>query len=135
MVYVAVFFFEIPVLDLDRAVAFYEQVLQVQLRRTEIDGNDLAFFPDSSAEGGATGALASGDSYRPSLDGTRIYFDVDDIDAALTRAVAYGGAVLYPKTSIGELGHVAEFADPEGNRIALSSAPDTQPADEQQPSR
>lgn len=29
--------------------------------------------------------------------------------------------MLYPKTSVGELGFVAEFEDCEGNRIALHS--------------
>lgn len=114
-------YFEIPVTDLNRAVAFYEAVFLTQLVRTEIDGHPMALFPDPGDGAGVTGALASGDSYVPSVDGTRVYIGVDDIDAVLERATAHGGSVLYPKTSIGELGHVAEFQDSEGNRIALSS--------------
>jgi predicted enzyme related to lactoylglutathione lyase len=41
----------------------------------------------------------------------------------LSKANANGGKTLYPKTSIGDLGWVAEFEDSEGNRIALHSQP------------
>jgi predicted enzyme related to lactoylglutathione lyase len=38
----------------------------------------------------------------------------------LAKVVLAGGQVLYPKTSIGELGCVAKFEDSEGTCIALS---------------
>ena len=37
--------FEIPVADMDRAVAFYEPVLQVTLRRENMDCAEMAVFP------------------------------------------------------------------------------------------
>ncbi len=37
--------FEIPVADMDRAVAFYEPVMQVTLRRETMDCAELAVFP------------------------------------------------------------------------------------------
>jgi uncharacterized protein len=114
-------YFEIPVLDIERASAFYSAVFEVSLERTEIDGNVMALFPSETDGAGASGSLAMGDSYRPSPDGPRLYFFVDEIDEVLARAVAHGGSIAYPKTSIGELGHVAEFLDCEGNTIALSS--------------
>jgi predicted enzyme related to lactoylglutathione lyase len=52
--------------------------------------------------------------------GVRVYFDTDSIDDTLAKAIVAGGKVLYPKTSIGELGWVAELEDSEGNCIALS---------------
>ncbi len=36
--------FEIPVADMDRAVAFYEPVMQVSLRRETMDCAELAVF-------------------------------------------------------------------------------------------
>jgi predicted enzyme related to lactoylglutathione lyase len=114
-------YFEIPVHDMDRAVAFYESVFRFTLERGEIDGNLMAFFPTDPASTGAGGALAMGDSYVPGKQGCRLYFTVDNIDTTLARAIAAGGAVLYPKTAIGELGFVAEFKDSEGNCIALHS--------------
>ena len=114
--------FEIPVVDIERAVAFYEHVFEVELERTVIDGHPMALFPDADESGSASGALATGDSYVPSVDGTRVYFRVDDVEGTLARALDRGGQLLYPVTDVGEQGTVAEFADSEGNRIALSGA-------------
>lgn len=116
-----VFFFEIPVTDMDRAVAFYESVFGVTFVRKVIDGNDMAFFPRDDEAPGASGALAKGETYQPSHAGCVIYFDVDDIDAVMTRVEQAGVAVLYPRTDIGEGGVVAEIEDIEGNRIALNA--------------
>ncbi len=49
-----------------------------------------------------------------------VYFAVPDIDAALRRAAALGGAILFPKTPAGDW-QVAEIRDSEGNRIALQA--------------
>ncbi|MEO1035187.1 MAG: VOC family protein [Pseudomonadota bacterium] len=115
----AVTYFEIPVENLDRASRFYAAVFATELERTVIDGNDYALFRSSDGSPGASGALAKGDSYVPSEHGTRIYFSVASIDATLESVVAHGGSVAFEKTSIGELGWVAEFTDTEGNVIAL----------------
>jgi predicted enzyme related to lactoylglutathione lyase len=69
---------------------------------------------------GASGVVVKGDSYIPGTQGIRVYFDTKGIDETLAKAVAAGGKVLYPKTSIGELGWAAEFEDSEGNCITLS---------------
>lgn len=114
--------FEIPVTDMDRAIRFYEAVFAVQLERRETDGYDMAFFPRADGRPGASGALAKGDVYKPTRDGAILYFDVPDIDTVMARAEAAGGSVLYPRKDIGEAGFVAEIADSEGNRIALSQA-------------
>ena len=37
--------FEIPVADMDRAIKFYEPVMQVSLRREKMDSAELAVFP------------------------------------------------------------------------------------------
>lgn len=119
-----VFHFEIPVVDMDRAVRFYERVFAFQFERKTVDGYDMAFFPRAEGAPGASGALAKGDVYRPTHDGIIIYFDVADIDAVLQRAEAEGARVLYPKKDIGEAGYVAEIEDSEGNRIAINSIPE-----------
>ncbi|MEM7660766.1 MAG: VOC family protein [Pseudomonadota bacterium] len=119
-----VLYFEIPVVDLDRAIAFYEDALALKLSRQTVDGYEMAFFPRDDGKPGASGALAKGDVYRPSRDGALIYFDVADIDAVLRRVIALGSDVLYEKKDIGEAGYVAEFEDSEGNRIALTQARD-----------
>ncbi|MBM4174422.1 MAG: VOC family protein [Ignavibacteria bacterium] len=114
-----VVYFEIPVTDMNRAIAFYSSVFGFSFAKEVIDHNDMAFFPFEDGARGITGALAMGEIYVPTVQGILIYFGTDDIDAILHKAVEAGGEILYPKTSNGELGHVAEFKDSEGNRIAL----------------
>lgn len=114
-----VFYFEIPVTDLNRAEAFYRALFGATLERAEVDGHPMSLFAYEDGAPGASGALVTGNSYVPSLDGTRVYFRVRDIDLTLAKAVTLGSEVLYPRTSIGELGFVAEIRDSEGNRIAL----------------
>jgi uncharacterized protein len=113
-------YFEIPVSDLDRAVAFYEAVFDVDLERETVDGYPMALFPFEDHVAGAKGALAQGEICEPSRTGTIVYFKVDHIGEVLERAEALGGSILYPKKHIGAGGYVAEIADTEGNRIALS---------------
>jgi predicted enzyme related to lactoylglutathione lyase len=112
-------YFEIPVADMDRAVRFYEAVFETELERRQIDGYEMALFAFEAGAAGATGALAKGDVYVPAMTGPVVYFGVSDIDAVLSRATANGGKILYPKKDVGAFGTVAEFADSEGNRIAV----------------
>ncbi|MFN9226441.1 MAG: VOC family protein [Pseudanabaena sp.] len=114
-------YFEVPVVDLDQAILFYEAIFGYSLERVSIDGNEMALFPFDEMASGITGALAQGESYIPSKLGSRVYFNVSEIDSILEKVISLGGKVLYPKTSIGELGWVAEFEDTEGNCIALHS--------------
>lgn len=114
-----VIYFEIPVTDLARAVTFYRAVFSFNFEQEVIDNNTMALFPFVAGAKGISGALAKGEIYKPTIEGTLIYFGTDNIDETLLLAVNNGGEILYPKTSNGELGYVAEFKDCEGNRIAL----------------
>ncbi len=112
-------YFEIPVLDMERAVRFYANVFDADFTREKIDGNEMALFPLDKVGSGVSGALAKGEIYKPSTTGTLVYFHCNDIDATLGKAQERGGKILYPKTSVGANGFVAELQDSEGNRIAL----------------
>ena len=117
-------YFEIPVTDLDRAIGFYTSVFGYEFTRQAIDGNEMALFPEvTESSRNISGALAKGPTYKPSTSGTLVYFQTDDIERILKAANAHGGKTLYPKTSIGNLGFVAEFQDSEGNRIGLHQDP------------
>jgi predicted enzyme related to lactoylglutathione lyase len=113
-----VVYFEIPVNDLERAMKFYEQVFNFEFEKALIDQNEMALFPFVAEGSGITGALAKGAIYRPSKEGVLIYFTTANIDESLSLASAQGAQILYNKTDNG-IGYVAEFEDPEGNRIAL----------------
>ena len=55
-------FFEIPVIDLERAIAFYTAVFGYQLERVEVDGNEMAMFRASDEASGMSAALIKGES-------------------------------------------------------------------------
>ncbi len=117
--YNPVVYFEIPVTNIDRAMKFYTSVFNFTFERTVIDKNEMALFPFADENSGISGALAKGEIYKPTKDGVVIYFNTENIDKTLKLATENGGQILYPKTSNGDLGFVAEFEDSEGNRIAL----------------
>lgn len=114
-----VVYFEIPVTNIGRAVQFYQSVMGFKFKKEIIDHYEMALFPFTDTQTGISGALAKGDVYKPTKDGVVIYFGTDSIDETLARVIENKGKILYPKTSNGELGFVAEFEDSEGNRIAL----------------
>lgn len=111
---------EIPVTDIDRAIAFYSDVFRVGFGKiAEIHGNRMAYFPFEEDKEGASCALAEGEVYVPIVNGAIIYFSVTDIDAVIARATAIGSDLLFPKTALPDGGFVAEILDSEGNRIAI----------------
>ena len=114
--------FEIPVLDLDRAQRFYETLLGRSLRREEMGPQTLAVFPYD--DGRVGGALLKGPGApAPSVDGIVIYLNAaPSLDAVLSRAAELGAKVLLPKLQLpGDIGAIAHIADSEGNRIGLHS--------------
>jgi predicted enzyme related to lactoylglutathione lyase len=115
--------FEIPVTDMARAVAFYEHVFGVKLALHDMGPLQMAWFPMQNGEYGATGTLVKNENYKPSHAGTLVYFTAADIDATLQRVTERGGKVLRARTGIGEYGFVGHFEDSEGNRVALHSPP------------
>jgi predicted enzyme related to lactoylglutathione lyase len=64
--------FEIAVTDMDRAIAFYEPVMQVALKREAMECAELAVFPHEDPATG--GALAKFDGITPSPQGHSIEF-------------------------------------------------------------
>jgi len=117
--------FEIPVLDMDRAVNFYQAVFGLELSRNRLGPLDMAWFPWIDKGMGAGGSLVFfPPAYKPSPDGVVIYLTAFSGDAAveLSRVEAAGGKVLQPKKLISEQhGFMGLFLDTEGNRIAVHS--------------
>ena len=113
--------FEIPVIDLDRAKRFYEAVMDLQLTLMTLGSAEMAWFPFVEDAIGASGTLIKAEGFTPSHAGTLIYFSAPDIEGTLAKVNANGGKTLLPRTSIGEYGFIAQFEDSEGNRLALHS--------------
>ena len=119
---VLVNWFEVPVSDLDRAIAFYKQIFACEMEATEIGNMKMAFFPAEDMSGGATGALMLNESYVPSHEGTLVYFSTPDVAEPLSKVAKAGGKVMLEKTQISpEHGYMCVFEDTEGNRVALHS--------------
>ena len=116
--------FEIPVIDMDRAVKFYEAVFDIKLARHKLGTLEMAWFPWTDKSYGAGGSLVlEKNHYKPSTDGVLIYLSSasGDLGTELAKVEKAGGRILQQKKQIGEHGFMALFTDTEGNRIAMHS--------------
>ena len=112
--------FEIPARDFERAVTFYENVLETKLHRFGPPDSEYAFFDHENSVGGA---ITRHNGTLPSDQGILIYLNAgDDLQPALDRVEQAGGKILNGKELISEeIGYSALFLDTEGNRLALHS--------------
>ncbi|MFN8693328.1 MAG: VOC family protein [Holosporales bacterium] len=119
----AIGWFDIYVTDMNRAVVFYESVLQQKLLPIgdPTGETQMMSFPANMGLYGAGGALVKSSYARPGLGGTLVYFSVEDCAKEESRIVIAGGKVIRPKFSIGEFGWVSLCEDTEGNLFGLSS--------------
>lgn len=112
--------FEIPALNLYRAVAFYNYIYKIKMETMETHGYSMALFP---ADNGIGGAIVVGEGSIPSATGTLVYLNAGkDLAPVLARVEEAGGRVILAKTLISEEdGYFALFIDTEGNKLALHS--------------
>ncbi|MBK7232668.1 MAG: VOC family protein [Saprospiraceae bacterium] len=113
--------FEIGCVDLERAKSFYAEVFEASFEYVPMPDAPMYMFAGSPESIGAMGALVKSENNSPSADGTIVYFGSEDVAVEAGRVDAAGGKLLFPKTSIGEFGFIAQFMDTEGNRIGLHS--------------
>lgn len=112
--------FEIPALNFERAVEFYNNIYQITMETNQMNGYSMAFFPSVSGIGGA---IICGEGSEPSDKGALLYLNGgDDLNQVLNRVEPAGGRVLLTKQQINEeAGCFALFIDSEGNKLALHS--------------
>jgi predicted enzyme related to lactoylglutathione lyase len=117
----AVNWVELYVSDFDRAKHFYETALRTSLQESQMEGCRMGIFPCDHTNG-VGGAITKMDGASPGQGGTLIYLNVEgDLDGVLQRVPAAGGAVVKPRTAIGEHGFIAIVKDTEGNGVGLHS--------------
>lgn len=112
--------FEIPVLDFERAKTFYSTILNIEDMQTEkSDVHDIGFF--TLYKNKVSGAIVRSKGYEPSKKGPLIYLNANpSMDETLARIEKMGGNIVVPKTVISKkAGCIARFEDLEGNLLAL----------------
>ena len=92
---------EIPVTDMDRAIAFYNEVFDMDLKKDETGPNPMAVFPTQNPDTGVSGHLYP-----------------DKLENALQRVTTAGGEVLSEAITIPP-GRFAYCLDPDGNSIGI----------------
>jgi len=120
----AISWVEIPVLDFERAKAFYEKIFDYSMNAEDMGPVKMGFLPSEQDENSVGGAICLGEGHQPSGDaGPKVYLNGGkDLQVVLSRVEGAGGQVTMPKTQITpEYGHMAFFNDTEGNAIGLHS--------------
>lgn len=112
--------FDVPCVDLDRAIRFYSAVLGCSIPKQEGPGFSMGILPhEGSAVGGALAVMSD---TAPSDKGILVYLNCDGrLDEAIAAVVPNGGTILKEKHTIGPHGQRAIVKDSEGNRVALHS--------------
>jgi hypothetical protein len=113
--------FEIYVQDMERAKAFYEAVLGVQLTKLGDTQLEMWAFPMSQEGSGASGSLVRMPGFSSGANSVLVYFRCNDCAVEADKAAQSGGRIEKPKMSIGPYGHIALVRDTEGNMIGLHS--------------
>jgi predicted enzyme related to lactoylglutathione lyase len=115
-------YLQIPAMDLEESIAFYEEVLGWKITRhpsvgAVLDQTGYPEFVDSTGHVGGGFVLGRPPSREPGL---MPVIAVDSIADVLTAAVAHGGQIVKPRTPIvaGE-DWEATFRDPAGNAFGL----------------
>lgn len=112
----AVVWFEIPVTDIEKARAFYQDVLESEL--SEMEGPNPMLQFSASGPDMIAGHLYPG---RPAAPGTgpTIHLSVGaPLEAAMERVAASGGQVVSPIIQI-PAGRFVYCLDPDGNSFGL----------------
>ncbi|MBZ6065599.1 VOC family protein [Aeromonas schubertii] len=114
---------DIPVRDLERAMAFYAGLLDVPVHAQHEEGMDFAMLRHDGSN--AAACLGPMDQYhQPGGGGPLIYLGLNDrLKEAEARVPTLGGKVLEPLHTMGIHGSRVIIEDTEGNRLALYAPP------------
>jgi len=111
-------YLEIPAIDVDRSMEFYEAVFGWAIRRR---GDGSIAFDDGVGEVSGTWITGRPPSPEPGL---LVYIMVDSVAATVEAIVAHGGEIAQPiGADAPEI--TARFRDPAGNVIGLYQEPST----------
>ena len=107
---------EIPAIDVDVSVRFYQEVFGWQVRKR---GDGSIAFDDTVGEVSGTWVTGRKSSPEP---GVLIYIMVDSVSATIEAVVANGGKLVQP-IGMDAPEITARFSDPAGNVFGLYQQP------------
>lgn len=120
--------FEIYIQDMEKAKAFYSNVLATEMTDMgdPTDGSiEMSMFGTMDENGdskfGSGGALVKMDGMPSGGNSTIVYFLSEDCSIEESRVAAAGGSVFKSKFSIGQYGYVSLCTDIDGNMFGLHS--------------
>ena len=110
-------YLQIPALDVERSVGFYETVFGWTIRRRS---NGEAAFDDTVGEVSGTWVTGRPPSSEPGLV---VYVLVESVERTLEKIREAGGEVVTPLTPQGEGEAFATFRDPAGHVLGIGQQP------------
>ncbi|MCA5013049.1 MULTISPECIES: VOC family protein [unclassified Enterococcus] len=114
---------EIPVLEVSRAIDFYQSILGIEIEKLEFPEFNMKMGLFPTEEQMVVVTLLQEEGLTPSSNGVTNYLDGgDDLQLILDKIEKSGGTIVVPKTPhADEIGYFALFIDTEGNKLGLHS--------------
>lgn len=118
-----VVWFDLRVRNLEKAVKFYSNVLNVALQIEKHGETKMAVFPHQESDAaGCIYEVCAGESSLITKSNFLMYYNVDGrIQEAVGLVTKFGGKVIEDVIAIGPYGFRAVIEDMEGNQLALHS--------------
>ena len=114
----AAVWFEIPVSDLDASIAFYNAVLQTELKKETMGPNPTGIFPTKDESQGVAGHIYPGEPAKAGTGGTVHLAAPEGLEDAMERVRAAGGTVVSEIIEI-PAGKFVYCLDLDGNSFGL----------------
>ena len=111
-----IIWFEIPVIDLDRAILFYSEVLDIKIEKIKFLDTEQGIFNKDKET--IKGVLTVKENYNPG-SGITLFFYVINLSESISKIEEFGGKIIIEKTLLKQ--QTAEGYLCEGNRICLYS--------------
>jgi len=110
--------FELYARDLETSTGFYAELFGYELRNV-VGLGGAAYVQLGIGKGAAAGAMQLRPEWGDMPPMWAVYFQTDDLDAAITRAESHGGDLLMAPTPVPGVGRFAMLCDPQGASFML----------------
>ncbi len=107
---------EIPAMNFERAIDFYSNTLNIDLKVYDWGKEKMACFPNDE------GAISYSPGFKPGTNGPLVSFNAEkELDLTIEKIKKSGGKIVVQKTKIEAegRGYFAVFIDSEGNKVGL----------------